>query len=266
MRQVLIAFQFLTLIPFRLKGDFSEKEISKSAAFFPVVGAFQGLLALLSAGLLLNIFPLDVVIGLIVLILIASNGGFHIDGLADTFDALAVKSSGNKRTDRQKRLAVMKDSATGAIGATALVFAILLKFVLLKNLFSDSNLVTACLLLFLMPVFSKWAMIPAIFHGRAAKQDGLGKIFIENTGFKELLIASIFMVGFLLIAIYISSLSDYFIFLLFSLCVFYILSFLMIKFFENKFGGLTGDTLGTINEITEIIFLLMVTGWLRIYT
>jgi len=131
----LLAFQFLTIMPLKVKGNISEREIAQSATFFPVVGVFQGLLILLSASLLSNVLPSEIVSGLIILILITSNGGFHLDGLADTFDALSVKSSGNEAIDRQNRLSVMKDSATGAIGVTAIVLTILLKFLLIKNLF-----------------------------------------------------------------------------------------------------------------------------------
>jgi cobalamin synthase len=76
----------------------------------------------------------------------------------------------------------MKDSSTGAIGVTAIVFTILLKFVFLNFLLLNYPLFTVIYLLFFMPVFSKWVMIPGMFHGISARQDGLGKIFINDTG------------------------------------------------------------------------------------
>ena len=79
------------------------------------------------------------------MILIVSNGGFHLDGLADTFDALSVKSSGDHAADRERRLRVMKDSTTGAIGVIAIVMTMLLKFLFLNNLFSSSLFGTAAL-------------------------------------------------------------------------------------------------------------------------
>jgi len=266
MKQVLLAFQFLTIIPLKVKGAISEKKLSQAAAFFPVVGAFQGLLTVLSVALLLKIFPIEITSGLVILILIISNGGFHLDGLADTFDALAVKSSGDKVIDKEKRLAVMKDSSTGAVGAIAIVIAILLKFLLLNNILHNYLLSTIYGLLFLMPVFSKWAMNTAIFHGSSARHDGLGKMFIDNTGATEFLLATIFTIGCLLLVLaFTLPLLRYLPLLLFSLFVLYILSFLATRFFDKKFGGLTGDTLGAINEITETIFLLMVIAWSRLY-
>ncbi|MBI3593260.1 MAG: adenosylcobinamide-GDP ribazoletransferase, partial [Nitrospirae bacterium] len=175
MKQLLLAFQFLTIVPINVRGNISEKEIARSAAFFPFIGAFQGILACMSAFLLLKVFPPEITSGLIILALLITNGGFHIDGLADTFDALAVKSKGAEETDREKRLAVMKDSSTGAIGVVAIAVAILLKFLFIRNLFASNSVFTAYSMLFLMPVFSKWIMIPAMYHGISARQDGLGR-------------------------------------------------------------------------------------------
>jgi len=261
----LLAFQFLTIMPLKVKGNISEREIAQSATFFPVVGAFQGLLILLSASLLSNVLPSEIVSGLIILILITSNGGFHLDGLADTFDALSVKSSGNEAIDRQNRLSVMKDSATGAIGVTAIVLTILLKFLLIKNLLATYTFpLVSYFMLFLMPVFSKWSMIPAIFHGKSARQDGLGKIFIDNIGSKEFLLSTTVTVGCWFVLSFTLSPVSHLPFLLLTLFVLYISSFSATRFFDKKFNGLTGDNLGAISEISEVLFLMMTLIWLRL--
>ncbi len=267
MKKILLAFQFLTIIPLRVRSDISEKELSRSASFFPLVGAFQGLLAVVSAALLLKVFSAEIVSALIVLILIISNGGFHLDGLADTFDALSVKSSGDKAVDREKRLSAMKDSSTGAIGVIAIVSVIMLKFLFINNLFSISSIITASSLLFLMPVFSKWVMIPAMYYGVSARQDGLGKIFLDNIRANAVIFSSLLTIIFCLLItelhlhkLYGTKPIALFFILVFAL---YIFSFLSVKFCEKKFGGLTGDTLGAISEISEILFLMVVTVWLQ---
>ncbi len=266
MGRLLLALQFLTIIPVSVKGNVSEKEIAQSAVFFPLVGAFQGLLALLSAMVCLNIFSPEITAGLIILILILSNGGFHLDGLADTFDAVAVKSTGNLASDIEKRLAVMKDSATGAIGVIAIILDILLKYLFIKNLLDMEYLSSQLhpfIFLLLMPVASKWSMTVAMFHGKAARKEGLGRIFIDNVNIKTVITSSL-----LLMALYIpASLGFYgssgltlFITLI---VVLYIFSFMTVKFCGKKFNGLTGDNLGAISEVAEILFLIVVTIWLR---
>lgn len=264
---MLLALQFLTIIPVKVKGGISEKEVAKSAAFFPVAGAFQGLLALLSASLLLRILPPDIVSGLLVLILTISNGGFHLDGLADTFDALSVKSGGDASADRQKRLSVMKDSTTGAIGATAIVFSILLKFLLLNNLLLNSSPFTFYSLLFLMPVFSKWIMVTAMYHGTSARQDGLGRIFLNNVGIQAVAFSSLLVITFYVAAAelhLLKVLGSVSIELFVILCVvLYAFGLASLKFCTKRFGGLTGDNLGAISEISELLFLAVTIIWLR---
>lgn len=269
MRQLLLAFQFLTIIPIKVKGNISEKEIAQSAAFFPLAGAFHGLLALLSAFLLLKIFPPEITAGLIILILTISNGGFHLDGLADTFDAIAVKPTGDRETDIEKRLSVMKDSTTGAIGVTALIVIILLKYSFINHIFHNYSLFTAYCLLFLVPVFSKWTMITAMYHGTSARQDGLGRIFLNNVRintviFSSLLIIVLYILVAELYLLKVYGTSSIAVFVALSVLL-YIFSFASVRFCAKKFGGLTGDNLGAISEISEILFLMVATVWLRHY-
>jgi adenosylcobinamide-GDP ribazoletransferase len=91
MRRIVLALQFLTIIPLRNIENVSLKEIGSSSAFFPLTGLVQGSLLVVIAFLFLKIFPSDLVSGLLVLVIIITNGGFHLDGLSDTFDALASR-------------------------------------------------------------------------------------------------------------------------------------------------------------------------------
>ncbi|MBS1112212.1 MAG: Cobalamin-5-phosphate synthase [Nitrospirae bacterium] len=75
MKRLLLAFQFLTIIPLRDMGDVSEKEIGKTTAFFPLVGAVQGTLLVISSALFLKAFPAEVSNGLTLLLMIIINGG-----------------------------------------------------------------------------------------------------------------------------------------------------------------------------------------------
>ena len=263
---LLLAFQFLTIIPVKktLAGD--EDDIAKSASVFVVVGFLQGIL-LIAADYVSGIFfHQDLVIAIVLLILVLSNGGFHLDGLADTFDAIAVKSSGDFKKDKEKRLSVMKDGSTGPAGVTAIVFILLLKYLALKNL-SHFLPFTYYSSLLLMPVFSKWAMVVSMLHGRAAREDGLGKIFMNKTGFKEAAISTLLLILILILIQTLSSryaLGNQHVFYAILFGVLYSFCRISVYFFNKKFGGLTGDTLGAISELTEIAFLFMVIIWSRL--
>ena len=266
-RRLLLAFQFLTVVPVRIKGDVTEKDVAGSIVFFPLVGAFQGFLTAMVAFFMMKIWPADIAAGLAIVCLILSNNGFDLDGLADTFDGLAIKSSGHLAKDREKRLEVMKDSATGAMGVIALIVIILLKFILMRRLLSDFSVLTASALFFLMPAFSKWITVPAMLHGKSARRDGLGKAFVEHTGaagaaVSTLMLSLLFFPVALFGLISPSPLNGLEL-AVFLLLAAYLFSLLAVRFLKRRFGGLTGDHFGALTEVFEVIFLLAAYGWLR---
>ncbi len=193
MKKLLLAVQFLTIIPVTVKGGCSEEELAHSSSYFPVAGALQGILMALAAFALIKIFPVEIVSSFVILVLLLSNGGFDMDGLIDTFDALAVKSTGDRERDIEMRLSVMKASPIGAVGAMAFAMAVLLKFVLLNHIFRILPLPAALSFLFIIPVFSKWSTVIAMFHGRAARKDGLGSIFIGKVRTAQAALSSLIL-------------------------------------------------------------------------
>jgi adenosylcobinamide-GDP ribazoletransferase len=264
---VLLAFQFCTIVPVNVSGDVTAKEIAASAAFFPLVGAFQGLLVAVAAFLLAKVVPPDVVAALALLCLILTNGGFDLDGLADTFDALAVKSSGDVERDRAKRLSVMRDSATGAIGVIALIMTLLLKFILMRRFLSDFSIFTAGAIFILMATFSKWISVPVMYHGVSARKEGLGKIFIEHMGPGAIALSTAIVVLLILTVAALDLIGGSpmrGVGLCACFCIgAYLLGLLAVRFLVKRFGGLTGDHFGALTEVSELLFLLVAYIWLQ---
>lgn len=265
LKHLLLAFQFLTVVPVRVRGDVTEGDVAASAPYFPFVGAFQGIVVAAAGVLFSRFLPPDVAAGLAILCLIVTNHGFDLDGVADTFDALAVKSSGDAEKDRAKRLVVMKDSATGAAGVVAIVMVILLKFVLVRAILAGCSAWAAGSVLFFMPVVTKWLDVPAMYHGVSAREDGLGKIFLERTGAREVAQATWPVMVFLAVAVAVGfpgtarSVAAFY----GGACVGgYAACVMAVRFFKKRFGGLTGDHFGAIVEIGEVAFLLAAVVWL----
>lgn len=252
------AFQFLTVIPVpSFCGKISEKDVGKSCVFFPLVGLLQGMLLVLFYRLFMDVFPVEITAGLLITALVISNGGFHLDGLSDTFDALASRKS------RERALEIMKDGTAGPIGVASVVLALLLKYLALTSVLGISEM-PFYLPLLLFPVQSRWVMVAAMYLGKSARKDGLGKIFIENTGVAEFLISLLLAAGTtVIIFIAAGRLHPYSIngapALIPVSCV-YGFGILAVWFFRRRFFGLTGDNLGAINEISEVLFLLIFLG------
>lgn len=256
MRKILLAIQFLTIVPLKDLGETTDPEIGEASAFFPVVGLLEGVTYIILAALFLKVFPAEVTSGLLLFAMVIVNGGLHLDGLSDTFDAVA------SRGDQGKKLSIMKDSTIGPSGVIAIVLVILLKYLLLNAMFFYSTISIYYNGLLLMPLLSRCTMVWSIYHCKSARQSGLGKMFIEYTGIKELIIATGTSIIICIISTGIQS--DYsllFFHLMFILPVMYFFSLSAVWFFKKHFGGMTGDSFGTVYEVSILLFLITRVIW-----
>ncbi|MDD9822567.1 MAG: adenosylcobinamide-GDP ribazoletransferase [Gammaproteobacteria bacterium] len=121
MTAFLAAVQFLTLAPVRLRAQPSDAQLGSSLLFYPLVGALLGGALSLLAALCANLPPL-VTAALLLAALSLASGGLHLDGLADSCDALAGGG------DRARALAIMRDPRCGALGAAAVGVVLIAKF------------------------------------------------------------------------------------------------------------------------------------------
>ncbi|BCB97390.1 adenosylcobinamide-GDP ribazoletransferase [Dissulfurispira thermophila] len=267
MKHFLLALQFLTIIPVRVRDDVSDEDMRQGISYFVMVGLIQGIILLTVLNISEKIFHPELSIFIAIVASILLNGGFHLDGLADTFDAIAAKSTGDNEFDINKRLSVMKDSFTGAIGVTAIVSVITMKYLLLKNISHFIPFIYYSSLL-LMPVISKFAMVSSMFCGKPARKEGLGQLFLGKITLKEMFY-SVFALTLIYAVLYIAFKQympvNQYVFYGLSTLIVYFLSILWVFFCNKRFGGLTGDTLGAVSEISEIIFLFLVVIWSRLY-
>jgi adenosylcobinamide-GDP ribazoletransferase len=161
----------------------------------------------------------------------------------------------------------MKDGTIGPVGGIAIFFSLLMKYLAIKNLTLFPLFILYSSLLF-MPAISKLAMVISMFYGKSARVDGLGRLFIQNIGLREIPASTMILLS-AIVAVQVffnhyMSVSQY-IFYAMALMSVYFLCLIVVNFFSRKFGGLTGDTLGAISEISEITFLLLVLSWSRLF-
>src|SRR3989337_3071522 len=245
MKGFLYALQLLTIIPVKTRGNADERELGRSTAFFPLVGAVQGTILVGANILFLKFLPHDITSALILAVLILTNGGFHLDGFADTIDGLA---GGNTK---EERLEIMRDSRIGAIGVVAIVLLLLIKFLAINNFSSQFSTLYSHYILFLLPVVGKWQMVPMAYWADYARPTGgLGKALIDHTGIKEFLLATIFALSASVILLSWHGLA--------YAGIIFIAVYLLTLFFKRKLGGVTGDVFGFQSEISEVIFLVLV--------
>ncbi len=239
-KSILLALQFLTVIPLRIKNA-DDKSLVRSLIYYPLVGLFLGflLIGLFKLLLFLN-FPFIASSIILVVTLVIFTGGLHLDGLSDTFDALL------SRKPREQMLEIMRDSHAGVLGIVAVVCVILLKIAFFFSLSPASKIAG----LLLMCVLSRWSMVFSIFLFPYARKEGKAKVFTEGITPGIFIFSTIIVLA---CAGLIAKTGGLFVFGISALG-----AYVIGKFITRKLGGITGDTLGATNEITEIIVLLCI--------
>ena len=238
-RAFALALQLLTRLPVpSLTTPPQPRELGLSVLFFPGVGLLIG--ALLTA-MHTALWPIDpgVLAALVLTVWVLLTGGLHLDGLADTADAW-VGGQG----DRERTLAIMKDPRSGPMAIVVIVLLLLTKFAALQVLLAGD----AVFVLLLAPVLGRAVIVLLLITTPYIRPDGLGSPYASylprwSCGVLVLLIAAATVVllegiGGVLLAV----LSIGFIGLRHSLM--------------TRLGGMTGDTLGAVCELTEAVVLL----------
>lgn len=239
MKNFLLALQFLTRIPVKINGEISEDDHSKAMVYFPLVGLIIGLFLVLVFRFCSWFFPSSAVSVLVLTAYALITGGLHIDGLADTCDGV-YGGKGNK----ENILRIMKDSHIGAIGVLAICLNMLLRYVFL-NCLPDSRVYPA---LISMAVIGRWSQVAFAFNSFPAADTSTAGVFSKNLNSEVFFLATGLT---LLISLFL--IKPVHLFFLFFVLVGVIVWFK--HYLRGKINGITGDTIGALNEAIEIIVL-----------
>ncbi|WP_048148020.1 adenosylcobinamide-GDP ribazoletransferase [Palaeococcus ferrophilus] len=223
MRNVL---PFLTRVPVR--GDF-EKTRGELWAF-PLVALVSSAIPTFILYLKL---PLANVLALLALYF--TIGLLHLDGLADWADGIMVKG------DRERKIRVMKDVNTGIAGIFAVVMALLLQVYSLP--------LVPFYAIFLAELNSKYAMLLALATKRSLGS-GLGAYFMEGMNRRQLAFGSLLYLTLLLPPALYDPKS-----LLSPLGL--LAGAYVVKLSIENFGGINGDCIGAVAELTRAGTLLV---------
>jgi adenosylcobinamide-GDP ribazoletransferase len=237
--QIRLALSFLTIIRVRIKSS-DESDVAASMAWFPLVGLAMGL------GFALEDYALSFLLGhvlrsaIVVLSMAVLSGAVHLDGLADTADALGAGSN------RDRALEILRDSRIGTFGAIALFFALGLKVLSLMGLSGKPRLAA----LILAPMVGRWALVAVSYKIDYLRAEGAGSSMLGRGSDRNLAIASITailaMIPFLSRKVII----------MYALAV--ICAIAMRWFYRRWLGGVTGDLIGACGEIVEVLAMVVI--------
>ncbi len=237
--EVRLAFSFLTILPVLDAGPAAGETVAASFGWFAIVGFLLGL-ALCGADAILGYWlgpPIRS--ALLILSLTIVTGGIHLDGLADTADALGAGSN------RARALEILGDSRIGTYGAVAIFFDLALKTLALATLAGPHRYAA----LILAPMLARGAM-PLV----ASRLD-----YLRDGGAGATLLAhndragghSLGMVILMLVASVALGETK-------ALIVAGAVTYAMRQFYRRWLGGVTGDLIGACGELVEVAVLIAI--------
>jgi adenosylcobinamide-GDP ribazoletransferase len=237
------AMRFLTLIPISWHAEEDPHHFAECPVFFTAVGGVIGTIGALAAYILQCCFPQPVVAVLSLIYLAFISGCLHLDGLSDSADGLLSSRP------REDCLKIMKDSRAGAMGIVVVVIVLLAKYGALSAMLPE----TLCLAVFFMPLAGRCAILLTMAGLPYARQEGgLGLLFYSDKSKKAAAIAMSVLIGCL--AFFAPG------HVLPVLAGLLVVLFLFNRWCKIKLGGATGDTLGAVCELSEMIVAVMLTA------
>ena len=244
------ALGFLTQIPLadREEGAAVRPDFRSAAWTFPVVGVVVGL----GGGI---VYALAIGVGLAPMLAAALavtatvllTGAIHEDGLGDTVDGF-----GGGKTSTAK-LEIMRDPKIGVYGATALVLSILLRVTAIEA-FAARGAVAVLLILIAAESISRAGLVKMWHDLPAARVDGLskdtgspdGRATTMALGVAAVIVALTSIPAAGIWAALVASAATAAAVLIFTgIC-------------RNQIGGQTGDTLGAVQQVAVVTFLVMI--------
>jgi adenosylcobinamide-GDP ribazoletransferase len=247
LRKLKNALAFLTIIPVGM----DEKVFDDAAEFmwlFPVYGALIGLVSGL-VGLALELLraPSIVWATTIYASLLIVTGFNHMDGLLDFADAAVAQTS------KERRLEIMKDQYMGAAAVSTGLAVALVTVASLSSL-SRGVLVQAVVV---SEAVAKLGMVISAFMGPPARK-GLGELFINRLKRGWRLVKLVTSASICLAISWLLGLIGVMACFAGSL-----VSIAIVGIARRKFGGLTGDVMGAVNEISRAAALVAIAVSLR---
>lgn len=248
------ALMFYTRLPCPKWVGHHPEYMKKGMRYFPLIGWITGGIAavVLAVGMIIFSLPVAVLFSMVASVLVT--GAFHEDGFADVCDGF-----GGGWT-REQILDIMKDSRIGAYGALGILLIVLLKLFLTVEMiqFFPADWVVISLLLVSSHALSRFfsAVVSTTHEYVRPAGDSKVKPAVDSRKTGTLLIGSVF--GLFPVFALVFILQSPVLLLVF---IPLILSTIWLGWFFNKrIGGYTGDCLGTVQQVTEVVFLASVTG------
>lgn len=233
----ILYFSRLTF-PFKVKynKDYQQKVLT----WLPLIGLMVGGIGALVYYICFLFLPPTLSLVLSITSMVLTTGAFHEDGFADVCDAF-----GGGYT-KEQRLKIMKDSRIGAYAAIGLILLFALKILTLAEIHSD----VVILVIIASQALSRWPLLLITKSWKYARETDDSKSVDTS---KQLNFFRI-VIAFFIAAAPLFLFHFWIIFLSIPLLIF--VSLLFGVYFNRKINGYTGDCLGAVQQVNELVFYI----------
>jgi adenosylcobinamide-GDP ribazoletransferase len=231
--------------------DAKPEHLSDSIRYFPLLGWFTGAVSAAIFFLFELYFGQTIALIFSMLASVLITAGLHEDGFADVCDGFGGGWS------KEKILAIMKDSRVGAFGVIGLVFILLLKFFALNQLVSTvevfENRLIILLLFIIAHSLSRFnASIMVFTHTYVREDSSKSAAAAVGSSRINLYLGALFGI---LPFIAFSVITQHYQWLFLLVPIVFVQLYLS-RFFNKWIGGYTGDCLGAIQQVSEVVIYL----------
>jgi adenosylcobinamide-GDP ribazoletransferase len=244
------ALGFLTRIPVaeRAEGAAERPDFRDSGWTFPVVGIVVGIGGgiVYALGTGLGLSPL-LAAALAVTAGVVLTGAIHEDGLSDTVDGFGGGKSATAK------LEIMRDHQIGAYGAIALVLSVLLRVTAITE-FSHRGAWAVLGILIAAEAISRAAIVRMWHDLPAARVDGLSKDTGSPDGRATM---TTLAVAAVIVAVTAIPAAGFWAALIAAAGTAAVV-FVFTGICRNQIGGQTGDTLGAVQQVALVSFLILI--------
>lgn len=244
LRLFFIALQFFTRLPIPRWVGFEAHWLQHASRYFPAVGLVVAVLTAAVYVIAVYFWPHSIAILWAMITSIYLTGAFHEDGFADTCDGFGGGTSS------ERVLEIMKDSRIGAYGTIGIALMLALKWIALSYL--PFSAVIAALLI--AHPLSRLFAVSLIWRMQYAKENGKAKPMAQQMSNCEFAIATLttmLPIAVILIGAWLPWMR-----VAMGIALATLACFQMARLFQRRISGYTGDCLGAVQQMTEVLFYL----------